>query len=52
MTREKIDTLLKWLDKLGLGSNDGDAIRRLESTPGDAPPFASAISIPLYWTEH
>ena len=47
MTREKIDTLLKWLDKLGLGTNDGDGVHILQSTQGDAPAFASVILVPL-----
>jgi len=47
VTREKIDTLLKWLDKLGLGTNGEDAVRKPQSTQGDAPPFASVISVPL-----
>jgi hypothetical protein len=52
VTREKIDTLLKLLDKLGLGTNDGDAVRKLQLTRGDAPPFASVISVPLRRIQH
>ena len=52
MTREKIDTLLKWLDKLGLGANDEDAVRRLQLTRADALPLASASLIPLCRTQH
>ena len=36
MTKEQIDALLKWLDKLGEGTNDGDAVRKLQSTQSDA----------------
>ena len=43
MTREKIDTLLKLLDKLG----SGDAVRKLQSTRDDAPPFASVTPVSL-----
>ena len=36
MTRGKIDTLLKWLDELGFGTSDGDAVRQLQPPRGDA----------------
>jgi len=37
VTREKIDTLLEWLDKLGLGTaSDGDVVHQLQSARGDA----------------
>jgi len=47
VTREKIDTLLEWLDKLGLGTNDVDAVRKLQSAQSDAPPFELVLSVPL-----
>ena len=36
MTRGKIDTSLKWLDELGFGTSDGDAVRQLQPPRGDA----------------
>ena len=36
MTRERIDTLFEWLDRLGLGTADGDAVHALQSAQGDA----------------
>ena len=36
MTREKIDTLLKCMDKLGFGIGDEDAVRQLQSPRSDA----------------
>ena len=44
MTKEQIDALLKWLDKLGTGMQDGDAVRKLQPTQSDALP-ASVISV-------
>ena len=51
MTKEQIDALLKWLDKLGAGVNDGDAIRKLQPTRSDAL-LASVISAPLCLIQH
>ena len=36
VTRERIDTLFEWLDRLGLWTNDGDAVHTLQSAQGDA----------------
>ena len=36
VTKEQIDALLKLLDKLGGGTNDGDAIHMLQSMQSDA----------------
>ena len=46
VTREKINTSLKSLDKLGLGKNE-DTVHRPQSTRGDVPPLASVILVPL-----
>ena len=36
MTKEQIDALLKLLDKLNGGTDDRDAIHKLQSTQNDA----------------
>lgn len=36
MTRGEFDALVKSLDRLGLGTNSGDAVRKLQSTRRDA----------------
>ena len=36
VTKEQIDALLKLADKLDGGTNDGDAIHKLQSTQSDA----------------
>ena len=47
VTKEQIDTLLKWLDNAGVGMND--AVRNLQSARSDAL-LVSAIPIPLHST--
>ena len=44
--KKQIDAFLKRLDKLGIGMNDGGAVRKLQSTQSDAP-FMSVISARL-----
>ena len=51
MTREKIDTLLKCLDKLGFGISDDDAIRQLQSPRSDAL-LALVVSVTRYLVPH
>ena len=51
MTKEQIDTLLKSLDKAGLGTNDGGTAGKLQSMQGDAL-LVSAISFPLHLNPH
>lgn len=51
MTKKKLDALLEWLDKLGLGASGGDEVRKPQQTRSDAPPFASVISAPLCRTQ-
>ena len=46
MTKEQIDALVKSLDRLGLGTNDGDVVRKLQSAQTDGL-LMSVISIPL-----
>ena len=46
MTKEQIDTLVKSLDRLGLGTDNGDATDRLQSTGNDGL-LVSVISVPL-----
>ena len=47
VTKEQIDTLLKWLDNAGVGMND--AVRNLQSARSDAL-LVSAIPAPLHST--
>jgi hypothetical protein len=51
VTREKVDILLKWLDKLGLGTDDGVEVHKLQSTRGDAL-LALAVLVALYLVPH
>ena len=51
MTKEKVDTLLKWLDKLGLGMGDSDAARQLQSQRSDAL-LALVVLAVLYLVPH
>ena len=51
MTREKLDALVKSLDRMGLGTNNGDAVRRLQSMRIDAL-LMSALPVPLYQIPH
>ena len=51
MTKEQINALLKWLDKLGVGMNDGDAIHKLQPTRSGAL-FVSVVSAPLCLIQH
>ena len=46
VTREKIDTLLKLVDRLGLRTDDGDVAPKLQSTRSDAL-LQSVISDPI-----
>ena len=47
VTKEQIDTLLKSLDKAGVGTNGGGTANKLQSMQGDAL-LVLAISFPLH----
>ena len=51
MTREQVDAMVRSLDRLDMGTNDGDVVHGLQSTRSDAL-LASAISVPLYLIPH
>ena len=51
MTKEQIDALVKGLGRLGLGTNDGDAVHKPRSTGNDDLPM-SVILISLYSIPH
>jgi hypothetical protein len=51
VTKEKVDTLLKWLDKQGLGINDGDPVHKPQSKRGDAL-LTLVVLVALYLTPH
>ena len=47
MTKEQINALVKSLDKLGLGTDDGDGVHGPQSTQNEAL-LMLALSVPLY----
>ena len=47
MTKEKIDTLLQHLERLGLGVNNGDRVDEQES-PRSSALLVSVVLAPLY----
>ena len=51
MTKEQIDTLVKSLDRLGLGKGDGDAVHKLQPT-GNGGLLVSVVSVPLCSISH
>ena len=46
MTKERIDILVKSLDRLDLGTGDGNAVDKLQLT-GNGGLLVSVISVPL-----
>ena len=51
MTKEQISGLVKSLDRLGLGTGDGDVVGKLQSTGNDGL-LVSVVSVPLDSTPH
>ena len=51
MTKEQIDTLVKSLDGLGLGTNDEDVVRKPQSTQSDTL-LVLVVLITLYLLPH
>jgi len=51
VTKEQIDALVKSLDRLGLGTGNGDVVDKLQST-GNSGLLVSVVSVPLYSIPH
>ena len=45
MTKEKVDALLKALDRLDLGAEDGDATNKLQSARGDTVLMSATLDL-------